>query len=212
MGKMILNGKEYAGSSGAGQVIVGDITPSASVGNNGNIYCQVDHNIVGMRILIYQNRNNTNDTQLSEIRFNDGADNYFDFTGTNISSNKAGVSSSESVEKLIDNNVDTKFCVNNFTPSFDNPLAIYLIFASEYDFTSHPIFEYWTGNDAPERDPISFDIDGMIEYGKYIPILQVRNAEITTNRKAKGYAETMPSIWVKKEWYKANDTWVRLYS
>lgn len=209
-GKLRTN--EGGGGGGSSPIIIGNTAPASSVGENGNIYCQVDNNVTGVKISIYRNRNNVSVTQLSEIRFNDGSNNYFNFTGASISSNKTGASSSESVEKLIDSNVDTKFCVNSFTPTFENPLEIYLTFALEFDIAAYPIFEYWTANDEPERDPISFDIDITLDGDRWINLVQARNETITQTRKVKGYEQNISGTFFLKQWYKSNGNWARLYS
>ena len=81
----------------------------------------------------------------------------------------------QDIEKSIDNNIETKFCARwNTTTGLTITLEI-----NYWDDIGY--FSYITGEDAPERDMISFTID-YYQDDQISRILNVSNADISTNR------------------------------
>lgn len=195
------------GGGGAGNdVYTGAAVPTSDIGEDGDLYVEIKNSFNYLRMTIYKNRNNTNVTQMSDIRFSDGNGNYYPFTGATITGNVSGATG-ETVDKLIDNNVDTKYCATSFTPSTSNPMIITITLGAAISLSDYPLFEYWTANDSPERDPVSFDVDISDDGANYTNILQIREATITTTRKVLGFQS---SLFAGQIYYKSAGAWQKI--
>lgn len=92
---------------------------------------------------------------------------------------------SESIYKLIDGNLSTKFCVRS-----DNRYPIIIVFDLKM-----PIFSlkecvkwrWYTANDVPARDPSSFSLEASVD-GKRWDIIDIAtNLDVTKERKSLAY-------------------------
>lgn len=127
--------------------------------------------------------------QLSEFGFRDSNDtnnfNRFEFpTGTTITSNQTGqVNTGETIDKILDNNTSTKYCVSSFT----SPAIINIDLGENniINLNTFRYYYYYTANDRPDRrDPISWKLYASSDGNTYTKIDERINQSITTNRLA----------------------------
>ena len=98
--------------------------------------------------------------QMSEWYLYDTNQNKYTYpTGTTITTTLAG-SSSESIEKLIDNNTGTKYCSTRWGSSQTGECTIEIDLGegNEINLGNYPYYSYCTANDSDSRDPISWTI------------------------------------------------------
>jgi hypothetical protein len=193
------------GGGGGTGVHTGTTPPTSDIGNNGDLYFQVISTMNYLRMTVYALRGSTNITQWSDIRLKDDNDNYYNFSNDTISASNPG-NPGEGVDMLIDNNTNTKYCTG-YTPTQSSPLIVTIQFANAINIFDYPIFEYWTANDSSERDPVSFDISVSSDGVDYYDVLNVKSANITSNRKALGY---QGNIFNALAYYKAQNAWHKI--
>lgn len=112
--------------------------------------------------------------QMSEIYFYDSEQTRLTPTVTNLYTNGVTSWASEVVSKVVDDNINTKWCCQ-----WVNPITL----AISFDSDVRPAYiSYVTGNDLEGRDPISFSVTYSHQETKKT-ILTVENATITTSRK-----------------------------
>lgn len=112
--------------------------------------------------------------QMSELYFYDSEETKLTPTVTALYTNGVTSWASEVVSKVVDDNINTKWCCQ-----WVNPITL----AISFDSDVRPAYiSYVTGNDLEERDPISFSVKYSHQETKKT-ILTVENATITTSRK-----------------------------
>lgn len=105
---------------------------------------------------------------------------------TTISANHSWAVSSESIDKLIDGSVYTKYC----TP-YNPDIIITISLWSTVDFSVYNTYKWYTANDAPERDPVSRTIELSNDQSNWVTVDTVSDANITTSRYALAFTWTI---------------------
>ena len=145
---------------------------------------------IKMEITKLRDNPNGNAIQMSELVFY--KENGIQFTypsTTTITSNLNGASNNEAITKLIDNNVDTKYCSNLWGSSQTGNCTIIIdLGEGRYlDIDKYSSYSYYTANDANTRDPISWNLSVSKDGLSYelIDIKADATDDITTTRKAR---------------------------
>lgn len=138
--------------------------------------------------------------QMSEIRFLLNGSHAEIPDGTLITSTAAPYSSSESVDKLLDGNVNTKYYTTTV------PVTITIEFPEQVNFTG---WEWYTANDASGRDPVSFTAEVSSNGNDWTTISSESNYNTPTARNTLAY-QTETSNGVYEVLIKENGTWVNI--
>lgn len=136
-----------------------------------------------LRWTITKLKGSTNICQMAELYLYDKDDNKLGWiSGTTVNApSQASYSSSEGPEKIIDENVSTKFCLLNFNIYTTSGMSILIEIPETIEFTS---YSYVTANDAQERDPISWKLELSYDNTIWFNLSEVSDASITNTRKA----------------------------
>lgn len=145
-----------------------------------------------IRLIVNALRNNTTVFQVSEIKILSKTGSVMVWpAGTVVTSTMKEISEKESPAKLIDGNVETKFCSGQFTAGAkinidlgDNVL----------DLDQYTAWQWFTANDSPERDPVSFELQGSADGSDFFTLDSVTNASITTTRNILAYTGNFQKI------------------
>ena len=145
-----------------------------------------------IRLIVNALRNNTTVFQVSEIKILSKTGSVMVWpAGTVVTSTMKEISEKESPAKLIDGNVETKFCSGQFTTGAkinidlgDNVL----------DLDQYTAWQWFTANDSPERDPVSFELQGSADGSDFFTLDSVTNASITTTRNILAYTGNFQKI------------------
>lgn len=148
-----------------------------------------------LRMTITAIRVSGSTVQLSEIKLED-SDNGLDFTWpvtTTVTSSIQAVSN-EPAQNLIDGSTSTKFCSTAF--SSGATLTIDLGEGNHVDLGLYNTWQWYTANDKPERDPISFSLDVSNDGTHWLSVDSVSDASITETRQALAYSGsiTLPTF------------------
>ncbi|MBR5013457.1 MAG: hypothetical protein IKY16_02500 [Bacteroidales bacterium] len=120
--------------------------------------------------------------QMSEISFTDANDNAFTFpTGTTVTAT-ATATSGTSPAYIIDGNTNTKYCGN--WSSSGVSLNIDLGFGNTIDVSKYTKFNWYTANDATDRDPYTWELYGIDNAGTEILLCSRTAYTPTSDRKA----------------------------
>jgi hypothetical protein len=87
----------------------------------------------------------------------------------------------EVASKLIDYNINTKWCDNTYGTTSFGTSTIYIDNVSPIFFNS---YYYVTGDDVPNRDPVTWTLSGSNDNSTWTIINTQSNVTITDNRKA----------------------------
>ncbi len=146
--------------------------------------------------------------QLSELRFLNADDEIFVWpSGTTITATSSATGSYESVEKLIDGNTSTKYCGS--TPGYVT-FEIDLGESGSIDISIYRTWQWYTANDATDRDPISFSLSLSEDGVEYIEFDSVSDAEVTTTRSALAYEGMIKPLYERR--YLIGDASGKLYT
>ena len=111
-----------------------------------------------LKLRISANRGDSTYMQFSDLIFEDGAYNTFTYpTGTTITASLSPAGGGETVDKLIDYNTSTKYCAR-WNSSTGCDIVITFPSSSKMDISTYKIFTWYTANDVPNRDPISWQL------------------------------------------------------
>lgn len=134
-----------------------------------------------LRWTITKLKGSTNICQMAELYLYDKDGNKLGWiSGTTVNApNQASYSSSEGPEKIIDGNVNTKFCLLNFNIYTTSGMSILIEIPETIEFTS---YSYVTANDAQERDPISWKLELSYDNTTWFNLSEVSDASITNTR------------------------------
>lgn len=148
-----------------------------------------------LRMTITAIRSGGSTVQLSEIELVD-SDNGTDFpwpATTAVTSSIQAVSS-EPAQNIIDGSTSTKFCSTAFTSGAT--LTIDLGEGNRVDLGLYNTWQWYTANDAPERDPVSFSLDVSNDGTHWLSVDSVSGASITETRQALAYSGsiTLPTF------------------
>ena len=148
-----------------------------------------------LRMTITAIRGNGSTVQLSEIELVDsdnGAD--FPWPATTAVTSSIQAVSSEPAQNIIDGSTSTKFCSTAFTSGA--ALTIDLGEGNRVDLGLYNTWQWYTANDAPERDPASFSLDVSNDGTHWLSVDSVSGASITETRQALAYSGsiTLPTF------------------
>ena len=127
-------------------------------------------------------------TQVGSLRLSDGS-NYFNFT--NISGRSASelggytTNSNEFAANVFNNSTANKGILN----LYNNPSKFgwFIYIPTPVDCTTYNMWEWWTANDASDRDPVSFAL--YLSDGEHIVILDEQtDYDVTTSRNSLAYS------------------------
>lgn len=151
---------------------VNGLTASCSVNNLSSEYKY-------LRWTITANRGNIAVTQMSEFELWDNNWNKLSRPSwTSITGNIIWPWS-ETVDKIIDGSVYTKYC-----PNWALPVIITITLGTDVDFSVYDTYKWYTANDASERDPTSWTIELSKDWNNWTTVDTVSGATITTSRYA----------------------------
>lgn len=131
-------------------------------------------------------------TQVSEFKFTDGTNAFARPTGTTATCNATSIYTREEPSALLDGDVTTKMYVerqNASTPYDPIDVVIDLGSGNSLDTSVYTEYEWYTANDSPERDPVSWTIELSEDWTTWETWSTVTNATITTTR------ETLAGTW-----------------
>lgn len=196
---------------GGGSVKYGEAEPTT--GSDGELYFKTLNSISTARYFkleIYKNRGNTNVTQLSKIDITDANGTIYSWSNNaTATSNITPASASESADKLIDGSTNTKLCVNNFTPSSESPLIVTIDASENIDFSVYNKWDWYTANDASERDPITYTLYASQNGTNWEEIDTVVDEIPTSARQVKAYTGDMKvGTKVLKKYINAYGQWL----
>lgn len=135
-----------------------------------------------LRWTITKLKGSTNICQMAELYLYDKDSNKLGWiSGTTVNApSQASYSSSDGPEKIIDGNVNTKFCLLNFNIYTTSGMSIVIEIPETIDFTS---YSYVTANDSSERDPISWKLELSYDNTTWFNLSEVSDASITNTRR-----------------------------
>lgn len=138
-----------------------------------------------IRLIVNALRNNTTVFQVSEIKILSKAGSVMVWpAGTVVTSTMKEISEKESPAKLIDGNVETKFCSGQFTAGSKINIDLG---GNVLDLDQYTAWQWFTANDSPERDPVSFELQGSVDGSDFLTLDSATNASITTTRNTLAY-------------------------
>lgn len=143
-----------------------------------------------LRMTITAIRDSGSIVQLSEIDLvasDNGAD--FPWPATTAVTSSIQAVSSEPAQNIIDGSTSTKFCSTAFTSGAT--LTIDLGEGNRVDLGLYNTWQWYTANDAPERDPVSFSLDVSNDGTHWLSVDSVSGASITETRQALAYSGTI---------------------
>jgi hypothetical protein len=121
--------------------------------------------------------------QMAEFAFYSQDETNINLNSLNITNPGGSNTTNETIDKLIDGNINTKW---NDTNYYNNTQSVIIIdFGAEYITKPIPKFYRWiTGNDFLERDPVTWTISGSIDNTTWYILDQQSNYDTTTSRKS----------------------------
>lgn len=131
--------------------------------------------------LVITKRKGTDDEalQFSELNLYDRIGNKIQWNVANIQSNMSGFNN-EGIENIVDGNNSTKFCTGGWGSALESRCEITI---QVNDGMSLPAkYSYVTGNDSPNRDPVSWILSYSKNGTDYITISEVYDGIITDER------------------------------
>lgn len=166
-----------------------ECTITATTVNGLTASCRVEQLVTEYKYLrwtITMNRGNIAVTQMSEFELYDSNWNKLSRpSGTSITGNIVWPWS-ETVDKILDGSVYTKYC-----PNWALPVIITITLGTDVDFSVYNTYKWYTANDASERDPTSWTIELSNDQSNWITVATVSNATITTSRYALAFTWTI---------------------
>ena len=132
--------------------------------------------------------------QMSEIRLVDDNGNFFQFpAGTTVSSTMSVPVANEGPTNLIDGLVTTKYYTNAYTTG--GIITIDLGDGQEADLLVWTKWQWYTANDEPNRDPVSFVFQGSRDGADWVTLDEAEGATITEARETLAYTGNLDIIW-----------------
>lgn len=137
---------------------------------------------------IFENRNNNSITQFSELKFINNNWSSFQRPAEKLITANVNWLNNETVDKLFDNSLDTKFCCA-ITPSNNAPLRIKIDVwdNNTIDLGEYNRWQWYTANDYPERDPITYTLYASNDGNNRTELDVVNNIIPPQNRKSIAY-------------------------
>lgn len=151
-----------------------------------------EENFRYLRIIVNALRGNTTVFQVSEIKIISKTGESMPWPAeTLVTSTMKETSEAESPKKLIDGSVETKFCSVHFSPGAQINIDLKSNILDRKEYTS---WQWFTANDSPERDPVSFELQGSADGSDFFTLDSVTNASITTTRNILAYTGNFQKI------------------
>mgnify|MGYP000136297508 FL=1 len=151
-----------------------------------------EENFRYLRIIVNALRGNTTVFQVSEIKILSKTGESMPWPAeTLVTSTMKETSEAESPKKLIDGSVETKFCSVHFSPGAQINIDLKSNILDRKEYTS---WQWFTANDSPERDPVSFELQGSADGSDFFTLDSVTNASITTTRNILAYTGNFQKI------------------
>lgn len=145
-----------------------------------------EENFRYLRIIVNALRGNTTVFQVSEIKILSKTGESMPWPAeTLVTSTMKETSEAESPKKLIDGSVETKFCSVHFSPGAQINIDLKSNILDRKEYTS---WQWFTANDSPERDPVSFELFGSVDGTEFLLLDSATNAQITTTRNTLAYS------------------------
>ena len=151
-----------------------------------------EENFRYLRIIVNALRGNTTVFQVSEIKILSKTGSVMAWpAATVVTSSIKETSEGESPAKLIDGNVETKFCSTQFSAGakIDIDLGDNVL-----DLEQYTAWQWFTANDSPERDPVSFELQGSVDGSDFLTLDSATNASITSTRNTLAYTGNFQKI------------------
>lgn len=124
--------------------------------------------------------------QMSEIRLMDESGNFYQFPAGTVVSTTMGIPvSDEPPANLIDGLITTKYFTSTYSPG--GVITIDLGEGQGADLLTWTKWQWYTANDVPNRDPISFDFEASHDGSGWVTLDSVTGVSITENREALAY-------------------------
>lgn len=160
-----------------------------------------------LRIVVNALRGSTTVLQVSEIKILSKAGEFMSWpTETLVTSTIQETSEAESPKKLIDGSIETKFCSTHFSSGAQINIDLKSNILDRKEYTS---WQWFTANDSPERDPVSFELLGSVDGIEFIALDSALNATITETRKALAYSGsigTLPTGYTEVQYIQSSGT------
>lgn len=158
-----------------------------------------------LRIVVNALRGSTTVLQVSEIKILSKDGEFMSWpTETLVTSTIQETSDAESPKKLIDGSIETKFCSTHFSSGAQINIDLKSNILDRKEYTS---WQWFTANDSPERDPVSFELLGSVDGIEFIALDSALNATITETRKALAYSGNigaLPEEYIQVEYIQSS--------
>lgn len=158
-----------------------------------------------LRWTITKLKNTTGICQMAELYLYDSSGNKISWaSGTTVHApSRASYPSNEGPEMIIDGNVDTKFCLLNFSVFNSDGMDIIFELPEGLD-VGH--YNYVTADDSEERDPVSWTLSTSADGTEWTLLSVVENATITSDRKTETQIFDITEITGHRYIIQANNT------
>ena len=151
-----------------------------------------EENFRYLRIIVNALRGNTTVFQVSEIKIISKTGESMPWPAeTLVTSTMKETGEAESPKELIDGSVETKFCSVHFSPGAQINIDLKSNILDRKEYTN---WQWFTANDSPERDPVSFELQGSADGSDFFTLDSVTNASITTTRNILAYTGNFQKI------------------
>ena len=136
-----------------------------------------------LRFTINSIRGATGATQLSIFNLLDANDNRMSWAGATATASTPGFNN-EGAENILDNQTSTKYCANYTSGMY---ITIDAGSGNGFDLAIYNKYQWYTANDEPARDPVSWIISASNNGTNWKTLAQVSNATILTERYTLAY-------------------------
>ena len=139
-----------------------------------------------LKFVIRQIRGNNGATQLSVFNLYDDNGNALSWTGATATATVAGFSG-EGAQNILDGQTSTKYCAQ-----YTSGMSITIDAGSSgIDLSIYKTYKWYTANDEPARDPITWGIYASNNGTNWVTVAEVTNATIPTERYALAYTGSL---------------------
>ena len=104
-------------------------------------------------------------------------------SNVSITASFNSISASESIEKIIDKNVDTKYTTTQWGRSYVGQCVIDISLGETITIDENTTYAYVTANDEPTRDPVGWALFGSLDGSNWFALDARDNASVPTDRK-----------------------------
>lgn len=176
---------------GSTNILSGTDAPTANIGSDGDVYLQHSNLVTNVRMVIYETRTTTSDTQVAEVALFDANDNAIAWGNGSASSNGNVYTSSQTADKAFNGITNDKWYTNS-KPDPSNPIWIDFEFDTPQDLSSVAKWGWYTGGDSTGRDPVTFAFMAKM-YGTndYVVLDSAEDEIITTSRDTLAYTKAV---------------------